>query len=126
MWELIGRPSVGHAVEVWWSGGRSACRKLEEAQMKVDRTLLGQVISTVQGELGWRKLEERRKDMKALFCKRLEAMEESQLVKMVVEKLREDGGIGWWEEYEGMRRKFELDNKVGLVGKLNNKIKARN
>ena len=34
-------------------------------------------------------------------------------MKMVVEKLREDGGIGWWEEYEVLRRKFELDNEVG-------------
>ena len=30
-----------------------------------------------------------------LFGKRLERMDESQLVKVVVEKLREDGGI-WW------------------------------
>ena len=37
-------------------------------------------------------------------------MEESRLVKMVVEKLRDDGGIVWWEEYEVLRRKFELDN----------------
>ena len=24
--------------------------------------------------------------------------------EMVVEKLREDGGIEWWEEYEALRR----------------------
>ena len=36
----------------------------------------------------------------------------------MVEKLRKDGGIGWWEEYEVLRRKFELDNEGGLVGKL--------
>ena len=39
----------------------------------------------------------------------------------MVEKLREDGGIGWWEECEVMRRKFELDNEGGSVGKLKNK-----
>ena len=39
---------------------------------------------------------ERREEMKLLFGKRLEGMEESRLVKMVVEKLREDGEIGWW------------------------------
>ena len=33
--------------------------------------------------------------MKVLFCKRLKSMEEKRLVKMVVEKLREDRGIGW-------------------------------
>ena len=31
MWELIGRLSVDHAAEVWWSGGHRACRKLESA-----------------------------------------------------------------------------------------------
>ena len=33
--------------------------------------------------------------MKVLFGKRLEGTEESRLVKMVVKKLREDGGIRW-------------------------------
>ena len=56
--------------------------------------------------------------MKVLFGKRLEGMEGSRLVKMVVEKLREDGGIGWWEVYEVLRRKFELYNEVGFVSKL--------
>ena len=37
VWELIMRPSVGHVAEVWWSGGCSACRKLELAQMRVGR-----------------------------------------------------------------------------------------
>ena len=41
-------------------------------------------------------------------------MEESRLVKMVVRKPRE------------LRRKFELDNEVELVGRLMNTIKARN
>ena len=29
--ELIGRSNVDYAAEVWWPGGRSACRKLELA-----------------------------------------------------------------------------------------------
>ena len=39
-------------------------------------------------------------------------------MKMVVEKLRENEGVRWWEVHEVLRRKFELDNEVGLVGKL--------
>ena len=35
----------------------------------------------VQGDLGWRKLEEWREEMKVLFGKRLEGMEESRLVR---------------------------------------------
>ena len=38
-------------------------------------------------------MEERSEEMKVLFGKRLEGMEESRLVKMV-EKLREDGKQG--------------------------------
>ena len=65
VWELIGRLSVEHAAEVWWSGGRSACRKLESAQMRVDRRLLW-ASNTVAGVAvqGWRKLEERREEIR--------------------------------------------------------------
>ena len=47
VWELMGRPSMAHAAEVWWSGGR-AFRKLELAQMRVGRRLLGE-SNTVAG-----------------------------------------------------------------------------
>ena len=64
-----------HAVEVWWLGEHSACRKLESAQMRVGRRLLGASNTVagmaVQGDLGWKKLEERREEMKVLFGKRL-------------------------------------------------------
>ena len=33
---------------------------------------------------------------------------------------------GRWKEYEVLRRKFELDNEVGSVGRSKNKIEARN
>ena len=33
---------VEHAAEVWWPGGPSACWKLESAQMRVGRRLLGE------------------------------------------------------------------------------------
>ena len=80
----------------------------------------------MQEYLGWRKLAERGEEKKELFGKRLKGMDESQLVKAVVKKLREDGGIGWREEYEVLRRKFEVDNESGSEGKLKIKIKARN
>ena len=47
-------------------------------------------------------------------------------MKMVVEKLREARGIGWWEEYKVSRIFLLLDNEGGSVGKLKNKIKPRN
>ena len=52
-----------YAAEVWWTGGCSACRKLELSQMKMGRKSLGASNTVaggaVQGDLGWRKLEER-------------------------------------------------------------------
>ena len=42
----------------WWSGGHSTCRKLESAQMRVGKRLLGASNTlagvAVQGDLGWR------------------------------------------------------------------------
>ena len=43
-------------------------------------------------------------------------------MKMVVKKLREDGGIGWWDVCEVLWRKFELDNQDLSVSKLMKKI----
>ena len=72
VWELIGRLNVEHAAEMWWSGGYSACRKLESAQMRVGRGLFkanSRVAGVaVLGDLGWRKLE-KREGMKVLLGK---------------------------------------------------------
>ncbi len=84
MWELLARPSMEYAAEVWWTGGHSACRKLESSQMKMGRRLLGasNIVAgvAVEVDLGWRKLEERREKMKVVFGKRLEVLEEGRLV----------------------------------------------
>ena len=53
-------------------------------------------------------MAERREEMKVMFGKRLEVFEEGRLVKKVANKLREDAGISWWEEFEVLRRKYEL------------------
>ena len=70
-----------HAAKVWWSGWHSACRKLESAQIRIGRRLLGESNTAagvvLQGDLWWRKHEERRKEVKVLFVKRLEGMEVS-------------------------------------------------
>ena len=86
MWELLARPSMEYATEVWWVRGRGACRKFESSQMKMCRRLVGanNTVSgvAVQGDLGWRKLEERREEMKVMLGKRLEVLEEEKLVKI--------------------------------------------
>ena len=41
----------------------------------------------MQGDLGWSKLEKRREEMKMMFSKSLEVLEEGRLVKVVVNKL---------------------------------------
>ena len=44
LWELLVRPSMEDAAEVWLTGRRSACRKLELSQTKMGRKLLGEAI----------------------------------------------------------------------------------
>ena len=84
VWELLARPSMWYTAEVWWTGGRSACWKLESSQIKIGRSLL-EASNTVagvamQGDLGWRKLEERRKEIKVIFDERL-VLEEGRWLK---------------------------------------------
>ena len=51
--------------------------------------------------------------MKVMFSKGF--LEEGRLVKVVLNKLGKDGRIGWWEEYEVFRKKYELYNQHGSV-----------
>ena len=46
------------------------------------------------------------------FGKILERMEESRLLKVVVDKVRE-GGIGWWEECEMLRSNLNWITSLG-------------
>ena len=83
VWELLARPGLEHAAEIWWPGGKAANKKLEAVQDKVGRRLLGASRTVagvaVRGDLGWRKLEERREAKKLLYGKRLEGLEDSRL-----------------------------------------------
>ena len=67
--KLLARPSLEHAAEIWWPGGKIANRNLEPVQEKVGKRLLGASRSVpgaaVRGDLGWRKLEERMEGKKA-------------------------------------------------------------
>ena len=53
-------------------------------------------------------------------------MEEADWLKKEVNKLREDGGFGWWEECKVLRRKYELGSEYGSVHSWKEKIKKRN
>ena len=44
LWELLVRPSMEDAAEVWLTRRLSACRKLELSQTKMGRKLLGEAI----------------------------------------------------------------------------------
>ena len=112
VWELLARPGLEHAAEIWWPGGKAANKKLEAVQDKVGRRLLGAsrtvAGAAVRGDLGWRKLEERREAKKLLYGKRLEGLEDSRLGKAVAEKLKEAGNVGWGEEYGVLLRTYGL------------------
>ena len=63
---------MDYAAAIWWTGGESSAhRKWELVQMSMNRRLLkasGSIAGVaVQADLGWRKLEERREEMKMMF-----------------------------------------------------------
>ena len=64
--------------------------------------------------------------MKVMFGKILAVLQEGKLVKKVVDELREDGGFRWWEEYEVLRRKYELGSEYGAVLSQKEKTKVIN
>ncbi len=84
VWVLLARLSMEYAAEVWLTRGHSACGKLESAQTKMGRRLLGASNTVagvaVQGDLGWRMLG-RREGMKVMSGKRFELLEEDRWVK---------------------------------------------
>ena len=53
---------------MWWTGGKAACKNLENIQEKIGRNLLSGSSTVagggVIGDLGLRKLEERREEKK--------------------------------------------------------------
>ena len=78
VWKLLARPSLEHAASVWWTGGKIVSKKLEADQDRVSRNVLGASRSVagvgVQGDLGWKKLEARKKgeEKKMLYGRRVE------------------------------------------------------
>ena len=48
IWELLAWPCLKYASEVWWTGGKAACKNLENFQEKIGRNLVS-VSSTVAG-----------------------------------------------------------------------------
>ena len=69
IWELLAMPYLEHASEIWWTGGKAACKNLEKIQEKIGRKLVGGsstvVGAAVGGNLGRRKLE--REGKKEIF-----------------------------------------------------------
>ena len=64
--ELLARPCLEHASELWWAGGKAVCKNLEKIQENIGRKLVSEgstvVEVVIRGDLGWRKLEERREE----------------------------------------------------------------
>ncbi|SMN01538.1 hypothetical protein SPONN_2617 [uncultured Candidatus Thioglobus sp.] len=110
VWELLGRPTVEHAGEVWCTGGKTARKKLDSIQGRIGRRLLGCSATVagvaVRGELGWWSLEERRERKKVLYGKRVVELGDERLVNRVVDHVSNVGGMGWWKEFEDLKEKY--------------------
>ena len=98
--KLLARPSLKHAAEIWWPGGKIANRNLEAVQQKVGKWLLGASRSVpgvgVRGDLY--RLEEAGREeegKKLMYGKRLEGLEDNRLIKIASSRKAEgccDGG----------------------------------
>ena len=81
---------------------RAQC--MQESGVSTDKSGKGlfetssRVAGVVLGDIVWKKPEERREGMKTVVWHEFGRDEESPLVKMVMEKLRLDRGIGWCKE----------------------------
>ena len=56
--------------------------------------------AAVRGDLGWKKLEERREEKKVLYGRRVERLDDSRLVKVIMEKMQDCGSVSWQGEYD--------------------------
>ena len=119
---------------MWWPGGKTVGKRLEAVQDRLGRKLLGASRTVageaIRGEMGWRKLEERREEKKMLYGRRFWELGEERLVKLIVEKLKESGGVGWREEYEMLLRKYGLEEaeeeESGSAAAWKRKIEKQN
>ena len=109
--ELLATPCLEHASKVWWTGGKAACKNLENIQANIGRKLVGGSSKVagiaVRGDLGWRKLEERKEEKKLLFGWRLQTLSEDLCISCcTVESLqRKMGVIEGTEEWIGRMEK---------------------
>ena len=130
MWELLARPSIEHAASVWWTGGNVANKRLEAVQERVGRKLLGASRSVagvaVRGDLGWKKLEERREEKKVLYGRRVERLDDSRLVKVIMEKMQDCGSVSWQGEYDQLLRKYGLESEIGSAKEWKERVHERN
>ena len=90
-------------------------KKLEADQDRVSKKVRGASRSVagvgVQGDLGWKKLEARKKgEEKILYGRRVKRLDDSRLVEVIARKREECGRISWWGEYDQLLRKYGLDD----------------
>ena len=110
--------------------GNVANKRLEAVQERVGRKLLGASRSVagvaVRGDLGWKKLEERREEKKVLYGRRVERLDDSRLVKARMEKMQDCGSVSWQGEYDQLLRKYGLESETGSAKEWKERVHERN
>ena len=131
VWELLAHPSLEHEASVWLTGGKVASKWLEAVQDRVGRKLLGASRSVagvaVRGDLEWKKLEERREEKKVLYGRRVERLDDSRLVKMILEKMQDCGNFSWQGEYDLLLKKYGLEGgETGSAKEWKERVNEKN
>ena len=73
-----------------------------------------------------RRGEERREEKKVLYGRRVERLDESRLVKVIMEKMQDCGSVSWQGEYDQLLRKYGLESEIGSVKEWKERVHERN
>jgi hypothetical protein len=106
LWEVLVRPILEYAAEVWGDGGWEAAEKL---QRKVGKLILGAPTRTanevVLGDLGWWELKARRDKARLKLYKKLFSRRWGEYTRMLVDDIH-----GVWRQYsDELLQAIELD-----------------
>ena len=88
MWEMLARPNLEQAAEVWLRGEQTAHKKLESVQMRASNT---SGRSSSAGGHGVEEIGREEGEKTVLYCRRLAKLNEGRLVTVVADELRMDG-----------------------------------
>ena len=119
VWEIVCKPVLGYASEVWACPSLDSERKLEQVHERAGTAILGLLGLlwrfpgvAIRGDMGWARQKYGRHCRALKFTGRVSGMGLEHWPRIVVEALAEHLGTGTWADYG-----YTWFEKYGLPGK---------